>query len=120
MLKLDPSKLDAQSREYLAKVHPAIQSTSFEGVRKSLAEFPGDKKLSDQQVTSRLDAMIANFGKDNRTSPLAILDSGVASDVLIATLLKVRTVSLYRISDEALGDVEITNTVINGLRYRGH
>ena len=92
----------------------------FEGERTSLAEFPGDKKLPDPEVTTRLDAMIANFGKDNHTIPLAILDSGITSDVLIPTLLKVRLVTLYRISDEALGDVEITNTVISGLRYRGY
>lgn len=120
MLKVDPDKLDRQSREYLAKIRPAIQAMSFDGVRTSLAEFPGDKKLPDPEVKSRLDAMIANFGRDTRTSPLAILDSGIASDVLISTLLKVRTATMYRISDEALGDAEITNTAINGLRYRGH
>ena len=120
MLKLDPSKLDPQSREYLSKIHSAIQAMSFETIRGSLASFPGDKKLSDPEVRLRIDAMIANYGKDERTSPLAILDSGLGPDSLIASLLKVRSRSLYRLSDEALSDVEVTNTLVNALRYRGH
>ncbi len=120
MLKLDPSKLDPQSREYLSKIHSAIQAMSFETIRGSLASFPGDKKLSDPEVRLRIDAMIANYGKDERTSPMAILDSGLGPDSLIASLLKVRSRSLYRLSDEALSDVEVTNTLVNALRYRGH
>jgi hypothetical protein len=64
--------------------------------------------------------MISNDGKDDRTSPLAFLDSEVGSDTLISSLLKVRAHTLYRLSDEALSDVQVTNTLINGLRYRGH
>jgi hypothetical protein len=120
MLKLDPSKLDPQSREYLSKIHSAIQAMSFETIRGSLASFPGDKKLADAEVRLRIDAMIANFGKDERTSPLAILNSGLGADSLIASLLKVRSRSLYRLSDEALSDVEVTNSLVNALRYRGH
>jgi hypothetical protein len=120
MLKLDPSKLDPQSREYMSKIHSAVQAMSLETIRGSLASFPGDKKLADAEVRLRIDAMIANFGKDDRTSPLAILDSGMGADSLIASLLKVRSRSLYRLSDEALSDVEVTNSLVNGLRYRGH
>jgi hypothetical protein len=69
MLKLDPSKLDPQSREYLSKIHSAIQAMSFETIRGPLASFPGDKKLADPEVKLRIDAMIANYGKDDRTSP---------------------------------------------------
>jgi len=120
MLKLDSSKLDPKSREYLSKIHPAIQGMSFGMIRSSLASIPGDKKLADTEVTTRINAMIANYGKDDRTSPLAILDSGLSTDSLIASLLKVRSLSLYRLSDEALSDVEVTNSLVNALRYRGH
>jgi hypothetical protein len=120
MLKLDPNKLDPQSREYLSKIHSAIQAMSFETLHGSLASFPGDKKLADPEVNLRIDAMIANDGKDDRTSPLAILDSGLGADFLIASLQKVRSHSLYRLSDEALSDVEVTNTLVNALRYRSH
>jgi hypothetical protein len=119
MLKLDPSRLDSQSREYLSKIHSAIQAMSLETIRSSLASLPGDKELTDAEVRTRIDSMIANYGKDDRTSPLAILDSGIAPEVLIASLLKARSRSFYRLSDEALSDVEVTNTLINALQYRG-
>jgi hypothetical protein len=120
MLKIDPKILDSQSREYLAKVHQAIQNVSFDSIRDSFSKFPGDKKLPDDEVKVRLTTMIDKYGKDDRTNPVAFLDSGVGSDFLIASLLKVRFLMLYRLSDEALSDVQVTNTLINGLRYRGH
>jgi hypothetical protein len=120
MLKLDPATLDAQSREYLAKVRPAIQAMSFATIKTAFAQAPGDKKLADAEIKLRIDAMAANDGKDGKTSPLAIFDSGLGSDVLIASLLKARTRALYRLSDEALSNVEAINAVVNGLRYRGH
>jgi hypothetical protein len=63
--------------------------------------------------------MIAHYGRDDRTNPVAILDSGLESDFLITQLLNVRSRTLYRLSDEALDDVAVTNALINGLRYRG-
>ena len=120
MLTLAPDTLDARSREYLSKIRTAIQHASFETVRESFAKLPGEKKLADAEVKSRLDAMVAHFGTDDRTNPVAILDSGLESDFLIAQLLEVRRRSLYRLSDEALDDVKVTNTLINGLRYRHH
>ena len=120
MLGLAPEKLDSQSQHYLAGIRDSIRDTSFAQIRSSFTAFPGDKQLSDAEVKARLDAMLANFGKDDRTSPLAILDSGLNEDFLIAELIKVRSLMLYRLSDEAFNDVEVTNAVINGLRYRGH
>jgi hypothetical protein len=119
MLSLSPSRLDAQSRQYLAKIHPAIVDMAFSKLEASLARLPGDAKLSDAEVQARLRAMIANLGKDEKTSPLAILDSGLRSEALIADLLTVRSRMLNRLSDEALSDVEVTNALINALRYRG-
>jgi hypothetical protein len=120
MLKLNPSKLDVQSREYLEKIRPAIQAMSLDTIRSSFAQAPGDKKLTDTDVKSRIDAMSLDFGKEERTSPLAILDSGLGADLLIPSLLKARSRAFYHVSDEALGDVEAINAIINGLRYRGH
>jgi hypothetical protein len=119
MLTLAPDTLDARSREYLSKVRTAIQAASFETVRKSFANLPGEKKLPDAEVKSRLTDMIAHYGRDDRTNPAAILDSGLESDFLITQLLEVRSRTLYRLSDEALDDVSVTNALINGLRYRG-
>ncbi len=118
MLGLSPKTLDTQSRRYLAKIHSAIQETSFESIKASLARVPGDKNLSDAEVKARLSAMLKNYGKDDRTSPVAILNSGLPSEYLINMLMKIRSRILYRLSDEGLGDVEVTNFLINALRYR--
>jgi hypothetical protein len=64
--------------------------------------------------------MIAHFGRDDRTNPVAILDSNLESGFLITRLLEVRSHTLFRLSDEALDDVLVTNALINALRYRGH
>jgi len=118
MLALAPDKLDERSRQYLTKVRPSVQGVSVQTLRRPFEGIPGDKHLSDAEVKARLGAMIANFGKDDRTSPLAILDSGLSADFLIAELQKVRSQTLFRLSDEALSDVEVTNALINALRYR--
>jgi hypothetical protein len=120
MLKLNPAVLDAQSRDYLSKMRGAVQATTFESIRQSSESLPGDKKLSDDEVKSRLSAMIGNFGKDDRTSPLAIFDSGLPGNFLITQLVEARRRSLYRLTDEGLGDLQGTNALINGLRYRNH
>jgi hypothetical protein len=77
-------------------------------------------KLFDTEMKLRIDAMITNYGQDERTSPLEVLDSRLSADVLIPSLLKLRSQTLNRLSDEALSDVEATNAIIDGLRYRGH
>ena len=118
MLSLDPKTLPANSRVYLAKVRDAIVKSSFQSIRGGFLGIPGDARLSDGEVKLRLAAMIKNDGKDDRTSPLAILDSKLPADFLIGQLVQVRTRSFYRLSDEALSDIEITNALINGLRYR--
>jgi hypothetical protein len=118
MLSLDPKTIPSGSRAYLAKVRGAIEKTSFQTARASFAGIPGDARLSDAEVRARLAAMIKNDGKDDRTSPLAILDSKLPADFLIGQLLQVRAHTFYRLSDEAIDDVQVTNALINGLRYR--
>jgi hypothetical protein len=119
LLGLADSKLESKARQYLTKIRPEIERMSLESYRSTFASFPGDKSLPDTEVAARLDAMIKHAGKDDRTSPLAVLDSGLGSAELIAQLLKVRSQTFLRLSDEALDDVQITNALINALRYRG-
>ncbi len=63
--------------------------------------------------------MLAKFGQDDRTSPLSLLNSGLPAPYLLGELAKIRSQMLFRLSDEALSDVEATNALMNGLRYRG-
>lgn len=119
MLSVDPQQLDAQSREYLPQVRKGIEDMSFELYKAHLESIQGDHNLPDAEVSARLEAMIANAGKDDRTSPAAILNSGLGSEVLIGKLTTIRSRMFFRLSDEALDDVIVTNELINALRYRG-
>ncbi len=119
LLALDPKPLDSQSKQYLAEIREAAQGVSFEAAKAGFASIQGDQKLPDAEVAVRLDGMIKNNGVDDRTSPLAILSSGLSADLLISKLTTVRSRTLFRLSDEALSDVEVTNALINALRYRG-
>ena len=118
MLGVDAHRLDAESQKYLAQILPGVRATSFKAFKHELENLPGDTKLNDAEVETRLQAMIKNAGRDDRTSPLAILNSGLPAETLIDELVKVRSSTLHRLSNEALGDVEITNYLINALRYR--
>jgi hypothetical protein len=117
MLAIDPKNLDAKSKEYIAKIRPAIEKASLDSVRPMFVDFPGDATLSDQDVTARLATMEKNFAKDDHANATTILNSGLSADFLISQLIKIRRVTLHRLSDEALSDVEISDALINGLRY---
>jgi hypothetical protein len=119
LLSLDPKKLDARSQQYLAKVRKDIESTSVETFKAVLSRAPGEEHLSDADVLKRLDLMLKNFGVDDKTSPVAVLNSGLPAQVLIDKLVAIRTRTLFRLSDEALSDVEANNMLLVALRYRG-
>src|SRR5262245_6981871 len=119
MVSLDSNRLDAKAQQYLTKIRKAAQDVSFQSMQAAFSRFPGESKLSDDEVKRRLGAMNRNFGRDDKTSPLAILGSGVNAELLIAELIRIRSRTFFRISDEALSDVHVTNTLINALRYRG-
>jgi hypothetical protein len=63
--------------------------------------------------------MNKNFGKDETTHPSDVLDAKLPTDELVGELVKIRARTFNRLSDEALSDVEMTNLLINTLRYRG-
>jgi hypothetical protein len=120
MLEFRPDSLDPRSREYFAKVRPAIVAQNYRAIRQQVGPSNANRKISDDVVRERLVAMKANFGKDETTEPASILDSGLPRDELIRTLTEIRARTFHRLSDEALSDVEITNALINALRYRDH
>ena len=119
LLSLGPNKLDARSQQYLAKVRKDIQSTSLESFTAVLSRAPGEQHLSDAEVLKRLDLMVRNLGVDDKTSPMAVLNSGLPDKVLIDKLMVIRSRTLFRLSDEALSDVEANNMLLVALRYRG-
>ena len=119
MLSLDPARLETQSRDYLTKVRRAIQDMSAASFRTYFYALPGDTRLPDDEVARRVAAMIERAGKDDRTNPQAILDSGLPADRLIEQLTEARRRTFLRVTNEALGDAQITGALIAALRYRG-
>ena len=118
MLSLDTKNMDPKSSKYLDGVKDRIQKTSFEMYRSLLAGIPGEKQLEKSVVKTRLEEMYKNYGKDNQTHPLAILNADLPKEYLLEQLVKIRSRTLFRLSDEAINDVKITNALLNGLRYR--
>lgn len=118
MLGTETNGLAPKSKEYFNGIAQAVKESSFDTACRSLKSLPGYKKLTDEQVQARLQAMYKNFGKDVDTHPMAIVNSGLSKNYLISELIKIRARMLYRLSNEALDDVQITNALMNALRYR--
>jgi len=118
VLGLDTKNMDPKSSKYLEGVKDKIQQTSFEMYQKLLAGIPGEKQLDKSVVKTRLEEMYKKYGKDSETHPLAILNADLPKEYLLEQLVKIRSRMLFRLSDEAITDVKITNALLNGLRYR--
>jgi hypothetical protein len=118
MLGLNPKDLDTQSQQFLQKVGPRIEATTFEALRKPFITGGNVAPLNEETVKKRLAAMYENNGKDEVTEPSAILDSTLPRTFLVNELLRIRTRMFRRLSDEGLTDVVGTNAILNALYYR--
>lgn len=118
MMSVRPDELDASSREYLEKILPSVRDAGYESLRRQFGPPEAAPRLSEKEVRERLAKMLTTYGKDDSTEPGSILDSTVSKAELIGELTKIRTGALHRLSDEGLSDVEMTNAMINALRYR--
>jgi len=91
VLGLDASRFDARSAAYLASIREAVSKTSYETYKTEIAKHVPDAP---------------------------IFQPGAQRSELIARLEKKRTTDLHRISDEALGEVQIDNIMLNALHYQ--
>lgn len=118
MLRIDPKDFDAQSQEYIKRVRPQIEATSYQVLRKQLSPGRESTPLTDDILKKRLADMFENNGKDDTTDPGAVLDSTLPRAFLISELLRIRARTFRRLSDEGLSDVLATNLILNALYYR--
>lgn len=118
MLTVPIQTFDAKSRQYYAGVRRDIEATTYVALQKQFEGFPGPGAMSDADIKNALSAMYRNYGKDNKTSPRAILASGLPKSYLTTELSRIRSRMFFRVSDEALDDVKITNALLNALYYR--
>lgn len=119
MLRVAPQRLDDRSQSYYLKVRPEIEKVSFDQIKGKFNGMPGPATLADAELKKRLTAMYANYGRDDKTNPAAVINSGLPKEFLINELVRIRTRMFYRVSNEGLSDVEMTNALINALRFRG-
>jgi len=118
LLALNPGKFDDKSRKTYAKAREKIAQTNYTMLSKRFSGDSGPQRLSDDELKKRLTAMYSNYGKDENTQPSAIFVSGLPREYLIDELVKIRGRMFYRLSDEALDDVQITNAILNTLYYK--
>jgi len=114
LLALDAKALQGKSREFFAQIQPQLKGMSYEKMRGQRSETP----VSDEQVRQRLQTLYERYGQHDDLQPSDILYSNLPKQQLIDELTRIRERTFLRISDEALADLEITNSVLNTLRYR--
>ena len=95
LLSLEAKKLVARSQQYLAKVLKDIESTSLETFKSALSRAPGEQHLSDAEVLQRLNAILKNFGVDDQTSPMVVLNSGPPDKILTDKLTAIVAVRCF-------------------------
>jgi hypothetical protein len=74
--------------------------------------------ISDDEVRRRLQSLHERYGQHDDLQPSDILYSRLPKQFLIDELTRIRERTLLRVTDEALSDLELTNSVLNSLRYR--
>lgn len=118
LLKLDRQTLPAAQRDYLTKVMPSIQLTSFEGARATLRPSASGRQPSAAQVAARVAQMLKDGGPDTSIDPLAIIDADLPVAPLLTDLTELRRRTFGRLSDDALSEVKAISFMINALRYK--
>jgi len=114
LLAVDVSKLEGKQREFLGPVLPQLKQSSFEKMRGARSETP----VSDQEVRRRLQSLYERYGQHDDLQASDILYSTLPKQFLIDEMTRIRERTFLRVNDEALADLELTNSVLNTLRYR--
>jgi hypothetical protein len=118
LLSLPIESFDAKSQQYFGRVRRDIEATTYEVLQRQFKSFPNPGRVSDAELKTRLSAMYRNYGKDDTTNPQAFLVSGLPNAYLVPELSRIRGRMFFRVSDEALSDVKLTNALLNTLYYK--
>ena len=119
----DPRGLQGKALEFYRQTAGQLNGMGFETLAGQLAEqgegnaapVRGLDAAAARQVFERLHA---SYGDYDGIQPLAIARAAPPRQALIDELLRVRERSLLRVSADTLADVDMTNTLINTLRFR--
>jgi len=117
LLGIDPKALGARSREYYTRIRKGVQDTNFETLAKAF-DTEAKVRLPDEEMKRRMGAMTSGYGSGERVPPEAIVRSSLPRAFLIEQLLRAREASLRRLTGSSLGDVRVTDALLNALYYR--
>lgn len=120
VLALDASKLDGESKAYLTRIRPDVERYSIGTISSSIARLKDQETFAnDQALLAALDRDAAEHGRSFHAHMRAVVESRLPAGTVIGRLKTIRSRMLYRVSDEALHDVELLNWALNAVQYRG-
>jgi len=117
LLGVDPKMLAPRTREYYNRIRKGVQETSFETLAKAF-DTETRVRIPDEELKRRMGAMTSGYGSGERVPPEAIVRSSLPRALLIEQLLRAREASLRRLTGSSLGDVRVTDALLNALYYR--
>ncbi|UMR29745.1 hypothetical protein MJ904_22305 [Massilia sp. MB5] len=129
LLAFDPRQLEGKPRQFYEQIQPQLRETSFATLREQLDELPvapsaGGKAqnsrpgLDDAGMRLRLNEVYEHYGRYENVQPAEIATSTLPGDFLIGQIARIRERSFLRVTGEALSDIDMSNTLLNTLRYR--
>lgn len=127
LLAFDPRQLEGKPLEFYRQIQPQLRETSFATLREQLDELPASAagqpqtprpRLDDASLSQRLEEVYQHYGRYENVQPAEIAASALPADFLIAQITRIRERSFQRVSGEALGDIDVSNALLNTLRYR--
>jgi hypothetical protein len=125
--KLDPRALQGKQRELAFEMRAQARATTFDSLADQLSESPQAQPNAAQRRPQRMDeasaraalaSIYASYGRYQDVQPAELLRSMLPKGELMAELLRIRERAYLRVSGEALTEIDLTNTLINTLRYR--
>jgi hypothetical protein len=117
LLGLNARTLDPRTQEYYNGIRKSLERTSFAELARAF-ETAEPVRLPDAEVRRRLAAMNSGYGSSERVPPEALLASTLPREFLVEQLVRARERLLRRVAASTLGDVQLTDALLNALYYR--
>lgn len=128
--QIDPRKFDGKQREFAFEMYSQARAMNFETLATQLfeapqtpsstanADSPKPRRMDEAATRAALAEIHDNYGRYQNVQPADLVQSQMPKQELMNELLRIRERSYLRVSGEALTELDLTNTLINTLRYR--
>jgi len=128
--RIDPRKFEGKQREFAFEMYSQARAMNFESLATQLFEAPQTpsstanadsrkpRRMDEATTRAALAGIYDNYGRYQNVQPADLVQSQMPKQELMNELLRIRERSYLRVSGEALTELDLTNTLINTLRYR--